>query len=268
MVLVTVAVAACVADWGPPAPWLLVHTLLGTALVAASASALNQWLERDTDQQMQRTAARPLPAGRLSSFDVVTFGATSIILGLAYLAATAGAMTAALALVTWTLYVWVYTPLKTRTPANTAVGAVAGALPVLIGWTAGGAPLDIRAWSLFLIVFIWQFPHFMAIAWLYRDQYGAAGLQMLSVVDPTGRRAGAQAIVAALVLIPVSLVPCLLQPAPELYFACALLLGLGQLACAAGFFWSLGDVSARRLLLASLVYLPAVMGVLVLASVA
>jgi protoheme IX farnesyltransferase len=268
MVLVTVAVAACVADWGPPAPWLLFHTLLGTALVAASASALNQWLERDTDQQMQRTAARPLPAGRLNNFEVVTFGATSIALGLVYLAATTGAITAALALVTWTLYVWVYTPLKTRTPANTAVGAMAGALPVLIGWTAVGAPLDIRAWSLFLIVFIWQFPHFMAIAWLYRDQYGAAGLQMLSVVDPTGRRAGAQAIVAALVLIPVSLVPCLVQPAPELYFTCALLLGLGQLACAAGFFWSLGDVSARRLLLASLVYLPAVMGVLVLASVA
>ncbi len=268
MVLVTVAVAACIAEWGPPSGWLLVHTLLGTALVAASASALNQWLERETDQQMLRTAGRPLPAGRLSNFEVVSFGAASIALGLVYLAATTGAATAALALVTWMLYVWVYTPLKTRTPANTAVGAVAGALPVLIGWTAVGAPLDMRAWSLFLIVFIWQFPHFMAIAWLYRDQYAAAGLRMLSVVDPSGRRAGAQAIVAALVLIPVSLVPCLLQPAPELYFVCAVLLGLGQLACAVSFFSRLSDIAARRLLLASLVYLPAVMGLLTLASVA
>jgi protoheme IX farnesyltransferase len=268
MVLVTVAVAAFVANWGPPAGWVLIHALVGTAMVAASASALNQWLERATDAQMPRTADRPLPAGRLTGCQVVCFSTLSILAGLAYLALTVGVKTAALGLLTWTLYVWIYTPLKTRTPLNTAVGAVAGALPVLMGWAATGAPFDLRAWSLFLIVFLWQFPHFMAIAWIYRRQYAGAGLQMLSTVDPSGVRAGAQAIVSSLVLIPVSLVPCLLQPAGEIYFAWALVLGAAQLACAIWFFFELSDKSARRLLLASLVYLPAMMGLLVLGPLA
>ncbi len=268
MVLVTVAVAAFVANWGPPAGWVLIHALVGTAMVAASASALNQWLERATDAQMPRTADRPLPAGRLTGCQVVCFSTLSILAGLAYLALTVGVKTAALGLLTWTLYVWIYTPLKTRTPLNTAVGAVAGALPVLMGWAATGAPFDLRAWSLFLIVFLWQFPHFMAIAWIYRRQYAGAGLQMLSTVDPSGVRAGAQAIVSSLVLIPVSLVPCLLQPAGEIYFAWALVLGAAQLACAIWFFFELSDTSARRLLLASLVYLPAMMGLLVLGPLA
>ncbi|HEV3137572.1 MAG TPA: heme o synthase [Pirellulales bacterium] len=268
MVLVTVGVAAVVANWGLPAGWLLVHTLLGTALVAASASALNQWLERFTDAQMPRTADRPLPAGRLTGFQVIGFSAVTIVVGSAYLAFAAGLRTAALGLLTWAIYVWIYTPLKTRTSANTAVGAVAGALPVLLGWSAVGAPLDLRAWSLFLIVFLWQFPHFMAIAWIYRRQYAAAGLQMLTVVDPSGLRPAAQAIVAALALIPVSLVPGLLQPAGEVYSAWALVLGFGHLAAAILFFAQLSDSSARRLLLASLVYLPAIMGLLVLGPLA
>jgi protoheme IX farnesyltransferase len=164
---------------------------------------------------------------------------------------------------TWGLYVWIYTPLKTRTPLNTVVGAVAGALPVLMGWTAVGAPLDLRAWSMFMIVFLWQFPHFMAIAWVYRREYAAAGLKMLSVVDASGHRAAAQAVITALVLIPVSLIPCLLHPAAEWYFVWAVAAGAGQLACAIGFMVQLNDASARRLLLASLVYLPAIMGLLV-----
>jgi protoheme IX farnesyltransferase len=180
----------------------------------------------------------------------------------------AGPRTAALGLLTWALYAWIYTPLKRRTSSNTTVGAVAGALPVLMGWSAVGAPLDLRAWSLFLIVFIWQFPHFMAIAWIYRRQYARAGLKMLSTVDESGFRSGAQAVVAALVLIPVSLVPCLLQPAGEIHFAWAVLLGLGQLVCAISFFVQLSDESARRLLLASLVYLPAMLGLLMLAPLA
>lgn len=268
MVLVTVVVAALVASWGSPGGWLLAHTLVGTALVAASASALNQWLEADTDAQMPRTADRPLPGGRLSAAQVLWFAAVTIILGTLYLAALVGWRTALLGLTTWALYAWVYTPLKSRTPANTAVGAVAGALPVLMGWTAVGAPLDMRAWSLFLIVFLWQFPHFMAIAWIYRRQYAAAGLQMLSTVDPTGFRAGAQAIVAALVLIPVSVVPYLSAASGGLYFAWAVGLGVAQLACAVSFFFQLTDQSARRLLLASLVYLPAILGVIVLGPLA
>jgi protoheme IX farnesyltransferase len=154
--------------------------------------------------------------------------------------------------------------MKSRTSANTAVGAVAGALPVLMGWASVGAPLGLKACSLFLIVFLWQFPHFMAIAWIYRRQYAEAGLQMLPVVDPSGRRAGLQALVCALVLVPVSLVPAVLELAGGAYFAWALVLGVGQLACAAAFCWRLDETSARRLLRASLVYLPAVLLALVL----
>jgi heme o synthase len=268
MVLVTTAVAALVAGWGMPDAWLVVNTLAGTALIAASASAINQCLERDTDRLMARTADRPLPAGRLTPAEVAGFGLISVAVGLVYLAVAVSMATAAVGLLTWLLYVGLYTPLKTRTSANTAIGAVAGALPVLMGWTAVGAPLDLRAWSLFLIVFIWQFPHFMAIAWIYRGQYAGAGLKMLSVVDPSGHRAGGQAIVGALALIPISLVPYLVQPAPELYVALTVLLGLGQLACAIGFFAYRSDLAARRLLLASLIYLPAMMGLLVLAPLA
>jgi protoheme IX farnesyltransferase len=265
MVLVTVAVAACVGNWGPPDAGLLINTLVGTALVAASASAVNQWLERDTDLRMARTADRPLPAGRLSGPQVLWFSAACIVAGLVWLVAAVGFTTAALGLLTWLLYAWVYTPLKRRTSANTAVGAVAGALPVLMGWTAVGAPLDLRAWSLFLIVFTWQFPHFMAISWIYRRQYAAAGLKMLSTVDDSGFRAGAQAVISALVLIPLSLVPCLHGPGGEIFLAWAIVLGLAQLVCAVCFFVQLSDEAARRLVVASLIYLPAMMGLLLLA---
>ncbi|HTM53505.1 MAG TPA: heme o synthase [Pirellulales bacterium] len=268
MVLVTVGVAAFVAGWGPPSVWLLANTLVGTALVAASASALNQWIERESDAHMPRTAGRPLPAGRLNAAQVLAFSVVTIVAGTLQLALIVNMRTAAFGLLTWALYVWVYTPLKRRTSANTAIGAIAGAMPVLMGWSATGAALDLRAWSLFLILFIWQFPHFMAIAWLYRRQYGEAGLKMLTTVDPSGFRAAAQAVVSALVLIPVSLVPCLSQPAGGVYFGWALLLGSLQLACAVAFFVQLSELSARRLLLASLVYLPAMMALLVIGPLA
>lgn len=259
LVLISVAVSAFVGAWGPPQPWLLAHTLCATALIAASASALNQLLERHSDAYMERTADRPLPSGRLSPFEVFCFGAVTILLGTAYMAWAVNLTTAVLGLITWTVYVWIYTPLKSRTSANTAVGAVAGALPVLMGWSAVGAPLDVKAGSLFLIVFLWQFPHFMAIAWIYRHQYAAAGLQMLPVVDPTGRRAGAQAVVSALVLVPVSLLPAVLHAAGGVYFAWALMLSVAQLACAVAFLVRMNESSARSLLRASLIYLPAVL---------
>jgi protoheme IX farnesyltransferase len=268
LVLVTVAVAAFVADWGPPGGWLLLNTLVGTALVAASASALNQWLERDTDARMNRTENRPLPAGRLTAPQVLAFGAASIVGGTAWLALGVGWLTAALGLLTWALYVCVYTPLKRHTTANTAIGAVAGALPVLMGWSAVGAPFDLRAWSLFLIVFLWQFPHFMAIAWIYRGDYGNAGLKMLSTVDASGYRTGAQAVIAALVLVPVSLVPCMVHPAGGLLLVWALVLGTAQLVCAASFLIQRNDRAARRLLWASLVYLPTMMGLVALGPLA
>jgi protoheme IX farnesyltransferase len=270
LVLVTVAVSAFLGSWGPPNAALLLHTLLGTALVAASASAFNQRLERRTDALMSRTSTRPLPAGRLSDRQVVAFGAATIVAGLAYLAVAVNPLTAVLGAATWILYVVVYTPLKPLTPFNTVVGAVAGALPTLMGWTAVGGSLGfeiggggLKAATLFLIVYLWQFPHFMAIAWIYRRQYAAAGLKMLTVVDPTGRRAGRQAAMAALALIPVSLVP-VLQHAGRGYFALALALGVAYLTAAVRFGWRPDEAGARGLLRISLVYLPALLGLLML----
>jgi protoheme IX farnesyltransferase len=254
--LVVVAVAAYAAGWNPAQPWLLVSTLLGTTLLAASASALNQWLELETDGLMPRTCSRPLPAGRLSSGDVFWFGSITVALGAGVLLACVNLQTAAVGVATWGLYVWVYTPLKSRTVANTAIGAVAGALPVMIGWSSTGNPWGLEAYAWFLILFLWQFPHFMAIAWLYREHYAAAGLKMLAVTDPSGRRAGAQAVLSALALVPVSLVPVVQQLGGGLYFAWTLALGLGQLVCAVAFLLRTNERTARWLLRASLIYLP------------
>jgi protoheme IX farnesyltransferase len=268
LVLVTVAVAAVLAAGQAPAPLLLMHTLLGTALVAASASAFNQWIERDVDARMPRTADRPLPAGRLANWQVLSFGAVTVIAGLVYLTLVVNRLTALMGFFTWLSYVCVYTPLKTRTPANTAVGAVAGALPVFIGWTAVGAPLDTKAFGLFLLVYLWQFPHFMAIAWLYRHQYAAAGMQMLTVVDPSGRRPGAQAVVSALAILPVSLVSVLHTHFGLWFGGLLLALGTAQLLCAVLFLASPDEHSARRLLRASLVYLPTTLAALTVGPVA
>ena len=274
LVLVTVAVAAFVASWGAPNPLLLVNTLLGTALVAASASALNQWLERDSDALMERTVDRPLPAGRLSSVEVLLFGAATVAFGAFYLAISVNVATALLGLLTWFMYVWVYTPLKSRTAANTMIGAVAGALPILMGCAAvERLPMQlsdvdaVKAAMLFLVLFLWQFPHFMAIAWIYRHQYGAAGLKMLPVVDPTGRRAGAQAVLAALALVPISLIPLSLRLAGPLYFVLVLLLGAHYIAHSARFCIYRDEATARGLLKSSLIYLPALMALLVLLTV-
>lgn len=269
MELMTVAVAACIASSGVPSNiWLVVHALIGTALVAGSASALNQWLERDSDGQMARTAGRPLPAGRLSDRDVLVFALLTVTVGTLYLGTTVNWVTACLGLITWTLYVWVYTPLKTRTTANTLVGAIAGAGPVLMGWTAVQPVFPtheaaLLAATLFCVVFLWQFPHFMAIAWLYRRQYAAAGAKMFTVVDPTGRIAGVQAVVCAALLIPVSLYPAVIMKAGPLYFLLALALSSCQLLVALRFLTHTNDTSARRLLWMSLVYLPTLFGLLV-----
>ncbi len=268
LVLVTVAVSMFVATWGPPSPWLLLHTLIGTALVAASASALNQRLERRSDALMDRTVSRPLPAGRLTEREALVFGAVTIVVGLLYLALAVNWAAAILGAATWVFYVPVYTPLKRVTPLNTVVGAIAGALPTLMGWSAAGGSFSLSAGgmtaaTLFVIVYLWQFPHFMAIAWIYRRQYGAAGLKMLTVVDPSGWRAGQQAVVAALALLPVSLVPALLHAGP-VYFAAAIGLGVVYLGCSVRFCLRRDDASARWLLRASLVYLPALLFMIML----
>jgi heme o synthase len=264
--LVVVATAALVATWGTPDPLSVWHAMVGTLLVAASASAANQWLEQGLDGRMKRTANRPLPAGRLGSGEVLAFAAITLLAGIVYFAAFINATSLSWALATWIAYVCLYTPLKTRSAMNTAVGAVAGAMPVLIGWTATGNSLDLRALALALLLFLWQFPHFMAIAWLYRGEYGRAGYKMLTVVEPTGRRAGWQAAIAALALIPISLLPVLENPSlgSVLFIAAAGLLGLGQLALAIAFWRQPDDFRARLLLRASLVYLPTILLLLVL----
>jgi protoheme IX farnesyltransferase len=216
---------------------------------------------------MPRTADRPLPTGRIAPAEVLIVGAAAGLAGVLYLAALVNWLAAIMGLLTWFLYVVVYTPMKALTPANTVVGAVAGALPVLVGWTAVGAPLalssgGLQAATLFFIVYLWQFPHFMAIAWIYRQQYAAARLQMLTVVDPTGRRAGVQAIVAALALLPVSLLPMADGLAGSWYPACALALSGAYFYFSVRFYLERSEVSARRLLRASLVYLPALLGLL------
>lgn len=268
MILVTVAVAGYLARWGRPDPWALLNCLWGTLLVSASASAVNQWLERDSDSRMPRTADRPLPAGRLTAVQVLTFAAITVVVGGLHLALTVGWTTTMLALATWSVYAWIYTPLKSRTPFNTVIGAVAGALPMLIGWAGVGGGFELRAdprWlALFLTLFFWQFPHFMAIAWIYRRQYGEAGLRMLTVVDPSGRRAGVQAVLAALALLPVSLLPAMLTPGVGgvVYLLLASVLGIGQLICAVLFLRHRDETTARRLLRASLIYLPALLACL------
>ncbi|HTQ37518.1 MAG TPA: heme o synthase [Pirellulales bacterium] len=272
LVLVVVAVSAFAGHWGPPQLWIWLHTLLGTALVAASASTFNQLLERSCDARMERTAGRPLPSGRLTTKQAISFGVVTLAIGVAELTLLVNMLAALLGGLTWLFYVVLYTPLKSKTAANTAVGAVAGALPVLIGWAAVGASFSITGGplpdgmyvaALFLIVYLWQFPHFMAIAWIYRHQYSAAGLQMLTVVDSTGRRAGAQAVLGALALAPISLLPALQMPS-RVYLAGALSLSIAYLAAAVLFCWRRDQRSARFLLQTSLVYLPVLLILLVL----
>ena len=270
LVLVVVALSGYIAQWGHPNLFSLFHATLGTLFVASSASAMNQWLERERDARMHRTSSRPLPTGRLSNTEVLTFATGTVILGMGYLWQMVSGATAFWAGLSWLIYVAVYTPMKPLTTLNTAVGAIAGALPVLIGWSAAGSSsgsilTDPRPIALYFVVFLWQFPHFMAIAWIYRDDYRRAGLQMLTVADPTGRRAGVQAVLGALALLPVSLVTAFGADGhrASLFFVAAFLLGSTQLFCASLFLAKRDQESARRLLRVSLIYLPALLTFLV-----
>jgi protoheme IX farnesyltransferase len=258
LVLFTVAAGGYLAAHGAPEPAVLLHAVLGTALVAAGASSLNQFLERHSDGLMQRTENRPLPAGRMQPGVVLGLGIGLAVMGLAYLAISLRQpLTALVAGFTFASYVFLYTPLKRRTPLNTLVGAVPGALPPVIGWTAARGAIDPEAIALFLIVFLWQVPHFLAIAWIYRDQYARAGMMMLPVVDPDGTRTSRQMVRYCLALIPVSLLPAVLDMAGPAYLIGGVLLGLFFLTSAVGFAQVSSVGRARRVLRASLVYLPA-----------
>ena len=239
---------------------LMAQAVIGTAFVAGGAAVLNQLYERDTDALMRRTRLRPLPDGRIAPADARLFGFGLSIAGLMILALRANVLSAVLALATLTIYLVVYTPMKRRTPLATLVGAVPGALPALIGWTASHGSIAVGGATLFAVVFLWQIPHFMAIAWLYRDDYGKAGFPMLSVIDPGGLRSGRQAVLFAAALIPVSLASITWG----LSFAVVLLLGLLQLALALQFAMTRSDRSARALFVGSITYLPLLWTVMIL----
>jgi protoheme IX farnesyltransferase len=235
----------------------------GTALVAGGSAAFNQLLERDADARMHRTRTRPLPDGRLQSIDATVFGFALSIAGLIVLALGANLLAAAVALTTLLTYAVVYTPLKSRTSFSTVVGAVPGALPPVIGWTAGGGSIDLPALALFTIGFCWQLPHFLAIAWIYREDYGRAGFPMLPVLEPDGRSTARQAVAYGAALVPASLAPAALGLTGPVYAAGALVLSLLFLALAIRFAAARTVPSARTLFFGSLVYLPALWALMI-----
>jgi len=257
MVVLTALVGFVMASPGHLSYARLISALVGTALVASGASALNMVLERDTDARMRRTRGRPLPAGRLHVGEAVWFGLALTALGVGELLWLSGSLAATVAIVTWSTYLFVYTPLKRRTSLATLVGAVPGALPPLIGWAAARQALDPGAYVLFTILFLWQIPHFLAIAWIYRDDYALGGLPMLPVLDPDGRLTSRQALAHALALLVVSLAPVAAGMAGPAYLAGAALLGLGLVAFALRLALRRTGEAARGLFLASVAYLPA-----------
>lgn len=264
MVLVTMGVAALVSQPEEPAGWEWVHAIAGAGLVIAGALALNQRLERLSDARMARTASRPLPAGRLTARQVFLFGACASAAGMAYLLLLASPRVAWLTAASWVVYVWIYTPMKSLSAWQTPLGAIAGAMPTLIGAAAAGSfPHGVMPVALFGIVYFWQFPHAMAIAWLHRTDFAAAKLMVASVVDPTGRLAARLALGGAAALLPISLLPCYDGNAGWGYAAVALALGFGYLGSAAAFFVHTSDARARHMLWASLAYLPAICAALV-----
>lgn len=240
-----------------------IQTLVGTALVAAGSSALNQLREREVDARMDRTRGRPLPSGRVSPGAAALFSWTAAIAGVGYLAWQVNLVTAGLALLTLVSYVFLYTPLKQRTSLNTLVGAVPGALPVVGGWTAAGGHVDGVVLSLFWILFLWQLPHFLALAWLYREDYRRGGFEMLSLDDATGRSTGRMALLYAITLLPVSLLPTLLRLTGTLYFFGALILGICYAAMGLLLMRAPSETTARRLFFTSITYLPLLLALMV-----
>jgi protoheme IX farnesyltransferase len=240
------------------------HAMIGIALLSSGIATLNQFMERDLDGLMRRTESRPLPSGRLLPFEALWFGITLTLAAELYLALSVNMLTAIMGLTVIAGYLFLYTPLKTRTSLSTALGAFPGAMPPLMGWTAARGEIDIAAWVLFAILFLWQFPHFLAIAWMYREDYGRAGICMLPVVEPDGRVTGQQIILYSLMLLPVSLLPTFLGLSGRIYLVAAMILGLLFLASSIRAALSKSNQHARQLLLASVLYLPLLFGVMVL----
>jgi len=247
-----------------PFQWMvLFHAIVGTGLIASGTAALNQWWEREADAKMRRTQMRPIPSGKITPRNALLFGILLAVLGFVELWLGANLLTALLGLFTLASYLFVYTPMKQRTHHATTVGAVPGAMPPLIGYAAAAGTLNYEAWALYLILFLWQFPHFYAIAWMYREDYARAGMRMLPVVAPDGESTSRQILLYALALVPISLLPKLVAMAGNVY-------AFGALALGGAFLWAAWKVGrnrtipqARRVLLTSVIYLPLLYGLLV-----
>jgi len=267
LALLTTMVGFYVGSSGPLDFLLMFHAVMGTALVASGASALNQLWERNFDAKMRRTQDRPLPSGRLQPETVLRVGVACAVIGLVYLAVAANVAAAAVAACSLLSYVFVYTPLKRVTWLNTAVGAIPGGLPPMIGWTAARGHLAWEGWALFGILALWQLPHFMAIAWMYREEYAKAGFKMLPVLDPGGRRTARHALIQTLVLLPISLAPYWLKMAGPVYSGGAVVLGAVFIWCAVQFARHVSLRRARQLFYMSLLYLPLLLVVMVLDKV-
>ncbi len=256
LIVLTSAAGFALASQGRIDYLAMLSALFGIGLLSSGIATLNQYAERDLDGLMRRTATRPLPDGRLAPWEALAFGAGLTIAAEAYLLVFVNPLSALLGLTVIAGYVFAYTPLKTRTSLSTMVGAFPGAVPPLIGWTAARGSISIEGWVLFAILFLWQFPHFLAIAWMYREDYSRAGILMLPVVEPDGRVTAQQIVVYTLMLLPVSLLPSVLGMSGRIYFVGAALLGLLFLYSSLRAAFSMSRQHARRLLLASVLYLP------------
>jgi len=244
--------------------WIkLLHTIIGTGLIASGTAALNQWYERDADRKMRRTENRPLPSGKMSAASAMWFGIALAVLGYLEMWLGANLLTANLGAFTLGSYLFLYTPLKQRSALATVIGAVPGAMPPMIGYAAASGDLSPAAWALFAILFLWQFPHFLAISWMYREDYARAGILMLPVVDPNGHSTSRQMVIYASTLIPASLFPCLLGMTGKIYLVGALILGAWFLYSGFRVFLDETRVRARQVLLVSVIYLPLIYGLMV-----
>jgi len=264
LVVITTVAGFYLGSTGPMNWTLLLHTVCATMLVAGGTAALNQYIEREMDAVMRRTAARPLPAGVLQPRDVLIFGLVTIAAGAAWLAIGVNLLACLIALTTSLLYLGLYTPLKTRTPLSTAVGAIPGALPPLIGWAAARGSLGLGGWVLVAILFFWQFPHFMSIAWMYREDYARAGIRMLPVVDRSGDSTFRQIVTMSAILVWVSALPSVVGMAGKLYFFGALLLGMLLLQVGLWANRSRTNARAKWLMHATIAHIPLLLAWLIL----
>jgi heme o synthase len=264
LVVLTAAAGFCMGSNGAIDYLRLLHMAVGITLLSSGIATLNQYIERDVDKLMRRTQARPLPSGRLSPAEAALFGILLSAAATAYLAVFIDPLTALLGVATLASYLFVYTPLKTKTTLSTVLGAFPGAMPPFIGWAAARGTITIEAWILFAILFLWQFPHFLAIAWMYREDYARAGIKMLPVVEPEGKVTGQQIISYTLLLVPVSLLPVVIGLTGAVYLVGASALGVSFLYFSARAAFVRTAWQARQLLLASVIYLPLLFGLMVL----